>query len=104
MDRTSDQPQVNLSLLRSNSLKSQPIEKVEGGRNRHVVPCNKTRGAHPYGEIFAKLTVAKSSPMRMSWGKFGWSAALMPICTNKVKNGGRDVALLMRFSHVVDEM
>jgi hypothetical protein len=30
--------------------------------------------------------------------------AFMPICTNKVKNGGRDVALLMRFSHVVDEM
>jgi hypothetical protein len=67
------------------------------------VPCNKTRGAHPHGEIFAKLTVAKSGLMRRSWGKFGWRAALMPLCTNKVKNGGRDVALLMRFSQVVDE-
>ncbi len=73
---------MNLSLLSSNSLKSQPIEEVGGrGRNRHVVPRNKTRGAHPHGEIFAKLTVAKSSLMRRSWGKFGWSAALMPICT-----------------------
>jgi hypothetical protein len=50
MDRTSAQPQVNLSLLRSNSLKFQPLELDTHTSVLHTVPIAevKERSAYYY--------------------------------------------------------